>query len=264
VNSAQKGYALVTGASKGIGKEIAVQLAAKGFPLVLVARSENLMKQMQSELQSTYKVNVEIYAGDLGAPEMPQQLAEWCRAKQLPIQILINNAGFGNWDKFEKANLAEVEEMTNLNVVSLMRMCHAFIPLLREQKQAWLMNVGSLGALQPLPFKAAYGAGKAFVRQFTFALRNELKGSSISVTCLSPGGVWTSFADREGDKRSHEKAKNVMITADRCARVALRAMFRGRSESIPGWYNHIFATWSKFMPLLWSAKFARRVFEKND
>lgn len=258
-----RGYALVTGASKGIGKAIAHDLAGRGWPVMLVARSEALLQKLKSEIESQYKVPVQVYATDLAHPDVPAQIAEYCRQQGIGIQILVNNAGFGVWESFEKASLAEQESMNALNVSAVVRMCHVFLPLLRQNAEAWIMNVSSLGAYQPLPNMALYGAGKAYVRSFSYALRRELQGSPVSVTCLSPGGVISEFADRAGSNQVVERNKNVTMSAEKCARISLNAMFRRRAETIPGWYNGLGALLTRFLPTTMTAKMAGNIMRKK-
>jgi short-subunit dehydrogenase len=260
----EKGYALVTGASKGIGKEIARQLAEQGWPLLLVARSGDLLARLQDEFGTRYKVPVEIVAADLAAPEVPAQILAHCAARNIKVQLLVNNAGFGVWEKFEQASLAELEAMNALNVTALLRMCHAFLPQLRQHKRAYIMNVSSLGAYQPIPFMALYGAGKAYVRSFSYALRDELRGTGITVTCLSPGGVHTDFPERAGSQVVVERNSRFMMSAEQCARTALRAMFAGRAEVIPGWYNGLGMFITKLVPTTFSARMARKFMAKPD
>ena len=263
-NSIDKGFALVTGSSKGIGKEISIQLAAQGWSLLLVARSADLLQALKVEIETAHKVQVETYAADLALPNVPDKIAAFCKDKGLRIQILVNNAGFGVWDKFEKASWAELAGMNALNVDALLHMCHAFIPILRQNQKAYILNVSSLGAYQPIPYMALYGAGKAYVRSFSYALRDELRDSPISVTCLSPGGVYTSFPDRAGSQVVAERNARVTMAAERCARIAIRAMFRGRAESIPGWYNNVAMWLTKFLPTKWTAAMARRIMMKAE
>lgn len=259
-----KGYALITGASKGIGKEIAIALAAQGWSLLLVARSADLLTAMQTDLATRYKVPVVTFAADLSLPEVPGQLLALCQEKGLAIRILVNNAGYGVWDKFEQADLAEIEGMNALNVIALVRMCHVFIPLLRQHPRSYLLNVSSLGAYQPLPFMANYGAGKAYVRSFSYALRSELRNSPISVTCLSPGGVRTAFPDRAKSHAVAERNDRYTMDADRCARITLKAMFKGRAEVIPGWYNVLAMFFTKLLPTTLTASMAGKIMAKPD
>lgn len=260
---AEKGFALITGASKGIGKAMAIELAKRGWNLVLTARSEQILKDLQAEWQLKYTIQVEVFAADMTLDESPGLLRDFCLEKQIKIQILINNAGFGVWDNFENANLSDLEGMNLLNVTAVLRICHAFIPLLRQNEQAYLLNVGSTGAFQPIPAMALYGAGKAYIRSFTYALRDELRNSPISVTCLSPGGVWTEFMERSGNTIVAERASKWMMSADECAQKAIRAMLKGKAEVIPGWYNWVAAMSSKFAPIKMSTRIARKFFEKE-
>ncbi len=259
-----KGYALVTGASKGIGKEIARQLAEGGWPLLLVARSANLLSAIKTEFEASYRVEVQTFAADLSLPEVPSQILAHCQQNSMRVQILVNNAGFGVWEKFEKASFEEMDAMNALNVNALLRMCHTFVPALRKNPKAWIMNVASLGAYQPLPNMALYGAGKAYVRSFTYALRAELKDSPISVTCLSPGSVTSDFAERAGSQQVIEANKRVTMTAAKCARIALKAMFRGKAETIPGWYNGLGALLTRFISTKMATKAAGRIMHKPE
>jgi uncharacterized protein len=262
--SENKGFALITGASKGIGKEMARQLAAQGWSLLLVARSADILQKLQIDLSQQYKVRVEIFAADLSEASIPAQIFAFCQAQQISVQILINNAGFGVWDKFEKADLQALEDMNNLNIAALIRMCHVFIPMLRQHSKAYLLNVASLGAFQPIPYMALYGAGKAYIRAFTFALRDELRESGISVTCLSPGGVDTDFPDRAGSHVVVERNRGMVMSAKECVRKTLKAMFKRRAEVIPGWYNVLAVAAVRFLPATWTAAMARKIMLKPD
>lgn len=256
-------YALITGASKGIGKAIAAELARRGHHLLLVARSEDLLAQLSEELQAAHGVRVRYRASDLSQPNAASDLLAWCTAEGLVIDMLINNAGFGVWDPFAEANLDSLINMNALNVDAVVRLSHTFLPMLRAQPKAWLLNVSSMGAFQPIPNMALYGAGKAYVRSFTRALRDELRGTSVRVTCLCPGGVWTEFPKRAGNEVVSERAKNFMMAADKCARITVRAMLRGKAEVVPGWYNVVGVWMAKHLPTSWSIASARRIFRKD-
>lgn len=259
---AKQGFALITGASKGIGKAIGIELAQKGWNLMLTARSESLLEALQAEWSQKYNVRVEILAADLTLDETPAKLFDFCQEKQIPIQMLINNAGFGVWDHFEDADLKELEAMNLLNITAVLRVCHAFIPLLKTHPKAYLLNVASTGAYQPLPAMALYGAGKAYIRSFTYALRDELRNSPISVTCLSPGGVWTEFMERTGNEIVAERASRWMMSPQQCAQAAVKGLLKGKAEVIPGWYNWVAAMSSKFGTTKMSTRIARKFFEK--
>lgn len=243
---------------------MAMELARQGWPLLLTARSADLLTQLESEIEASFQVPVETFAIDISLTDAPQRLADSCRDKGLQIQILINNAGFGIWETFEGADFEELAAMNALNVGALIRMCSVFLPLLRQHERAWLLNVSSLGAFQPLPYFAVYGAGKAYVRSFTYALRAELKDSPVSVTCLSPGGVDSDFPLRAGNAIVAEKNKLLQMSAEKCAKITLRAMFRGKAEVIPGWYNRVGAFINRLIPYAWSATLAGRIMRKDN
>ncbi|HHG83422.1 MAG TPA: SDR family oxidoreductase [Bacteroidetes bacterium] len=259
-----EGYALITGASKGIGKAMAETLAARGHNLLLVARSASLMAQLRDELEARYGgIKVEIFAADLTDQNVPAELFKWCQAQGLPINILINNAGLGVWETFAEADLAALEQMNAVNVSAVLRMCHVFLPELQAQPRAWLMNVGSTGAFQPLPRMAIYGAGKAYIRSFTRALRDELRETNVSVTCLNPGGVWTGFMETAQMGLVSQRQKRFMMPADKCANIALKAMFKRRAEVIPGWYNRVGVWLVKHIPTSLGVVVARKIFRKS-
>lgn len=257
-----KGYAIVTGASKGIGKAIAAELAQKGWPLVLVARTEHLLQELAETWTKAYGVAVEYCALDLCEPESPARLLHFCEEKGIQPKILVNNAGFGVWGKFADNDWKDLHAMNQLNVTALLQMCHAFIPQLKAAGGGHILNVASTGAFTPIPNMALYGAGKAYVRSFSYALREELKPHGIWVTCLSPGGTWTEFMDRAGNQIVAERASKWMMPAEACAKAALKGMFKGKAEVIPGWYNRLAAWASKHAPTGMTARTAGKMFEE--
>jgi uncharacterized protein len=259
---AQQKWALVTGGSKGLGKAIAHELAKNGFSLLLVARSANLLEEVAASMRQTHSIEVLTFATDLCQPDAAIQIATYCADKSLPISVLVNNAGSGVWDNFAEAPIESMMQMNALNVDAVLRMTHAILPHLRTQPRAWIMQVGSLAAYQPVPTMSIYGAGKSFIRSFSYALRHELKGSGISVTCLSPGGVWTEFMASAGNMAVSERNRWMMMGAERCARVAVHGMLRGRAEVIPGLRNTLSAWVVRFVPVTWTTAISGRIFKK--
>lgn len=256
-------WAVVTGGSKGIGKAIALELAAKGFSLVLVARSAALLASVAEGIRSSHPVAVQTLAMDLLATDAGQRIADFCTAEQLPVCALVNNAGSGVWDDFAEGALADMMRMNALNVDALLRVTHAMLPLLRQQPRAHILHVGSLAAYQPVPTMSLYGAGKSYVRSFSYALRYELRKSPITVTCLSPGGVWTEFMAAAGNEIVSERNRWMMMSAERCARVAVRGMLKGRAEVIPGLRNQLSAFAVRFIPTTWATAISGRIFNKE-
>lgn len=258
----KKEYAIVTGASKGIGKAIAKELAARGWPLVLVSRTESLLKDLAQQWSQEHGVLVQYCALDLCDPSSITQLLAFCDAQKIIPKILVNNAGFGVWGTFAENKWEDLNAMNQLNVTALLQMSHAFIPKIKAAGGGHILNVASTGAFTPIPNMALYGAGKAYVRSFSFALREELQPLGIKVTCLSPGGTWTEFMDRAGNQIVAERAKRWMMPAEQCAKAGLKGMFKGKAEVIPGWYNHLAAWASKHMPSTLVARTAGKMFEE--
>ena len=241
-------YALITGGSKGIGKEMAFQLASKGYNLLLVARSFDELNEAKSEIERVYAVKVDVLASDLYSKEAPKQIFDWCESKKYEVSILINNAGHGLWGFFENLALDAQQKMIQLNISALVELTYLFIPILKKSKKAYIMNVGSTAAYQAVPSLAAYAATKSFVVLFTRGIRFELKKSSISVTCLSPGATTTNFTNRAGMQAMQALADKFSMPADVVAKIAVNGMLNGKSEIIPGFVNWISTMATYFLP----------------
>jgi uncharacterized protein len=243
-----KNFAVITGASKGIGKAIAHELAQRGYNLLLTSRNENLLNILASELNYKYKSEVHIFPADLSDSRTPQLLYNFCIEKKLPVNILVNNAGYGLWGKFNSLSLDEQINMLRLNNEIIIRNSYLFIDLLKKQERSYILNVASTTAYQAVSTMAVYGASKIFVLNFSRALRHELKGTGISVSCLSPGTTSTEFMDRAGQQALKKKADKVAMKPESVARIAVRGMFKGKAEIIPGFINWFSVKVIPFMP----------------
>ncbi len=241
-------YALITGSSKGIGMAMARSLAKRKFNLLLTARSEAQLLSLKEEFSETYGVKVEIFAIDLSVEGAAQKLVEWCVINAFPVSVLINNAGYGVWGKFENIVLDEQLNMIRLNINTVVELTHYMLPVLKEQRQSYILNVASTAAYQALPSFSLYAASKAFVLSFSRGLRFELRKQNISVTCLSPGPVATGFADRAGLAMLNDMAAKFNMTPDVVAEIAIRGMLNKRSEIIPGFMNQLSAFASRILP----------------
>lgn len=187
--------ALVTGASSGIGEAFAYLLAQKGMNLVLVARTESKLESIAEAIQQNNGVAVHVYAQDLSVTDSGKTLYDKVKADQVEVDLLINNAGFGKWGKFEAFSLKEYQQMVQLNVTSLMDLCHLFIEDFKQRPEAGIINVGSTASFVPIPYSAVYAATKAFVLSFTEGLVGEFADTNISITCLCPGATSSNFAN---------------------------------------------------------------------
>jgi short-subunit dehydrogenase len=222
-------YALITGASGGIGRELAEILAKNGRNLVLISRRENVMKAISNDLEKRYHIKVFTIPCDLSQKETPKFIYEWCKEKNIIIDTVVNDAGRGLFGDFSKLDIEKQMNMIELNVSSLVKMNYYFIPELLKLPKAYILNVASIAALYPLPFYSVYGATKAFVLSFTEALRYELSNSNISVCCLCPGDTDTDFFINAGNKNK----KNSMVSPSLVADVAVNSLLKNESVIFP-------------------------------
>lgn len=241
-------YALITGASKGIGKSIAIALAKRKFNLLLVARSSSELEELKVSLTLAHGITVNYFVMDLSTEGAAEKVRDWCNQNSYPICALINNAGFGLWGSFEQLSITEQMNMLQLNVMALTELTHYMIPSLKKQQQSYIMNIASTAAYQALPTLAVYAATKSYVLSFSRAIRIELKKSTVSVTCISPGPADTGFADRAGLSAISDLADKFNMNADVVAEIAVKAMLAKKAEVIPGFTNLISAQANRFLP----------------
>jgi short-subunit dehydrogenase len=255
-------YALITGASKGIGKAIADELAARKFDLLLIARSGDLLQQVANNISEKHHVRVDHLATDLSSPTAAQLVFDWCREKNYPIEILVNNAGYGLSGFFEKYTSEENTNMMHVNMLTPVQMCQLFLPALKQQKKSYILNIASSAAYQAVPYLSVYAASKAFILSYTRGLRHELKNTSVSVTAVSPGSTDTDFVVRAriGEK-GLQTAKRVNMTAEAVAKIAVKSMFDGKAEVIAGFINKLGAFMVWLMPKGLVEKTAMKIYE---
>ncbi|OZI06114.1 short-chain dehydrogenase [Siphonobacter sp. BAB-5385] len=245
-------YALITGAAQGIGRAIAEQLAQRHYDLLLVDQQEEKLYRTAEALRKTYGVNIHVLTLDLALPGFLRVLRVWQQQVGSTLEILVNNAGFGLNGSFEELSIQEQLDIMNVNIRAVMEITHAFLPLLKKQPKAYLLNVCSTTAYQTVPYLTVYAASKAFILSFTRGLRHELRGSSVQVTMLSPGSTDTGFVDRARMGESLKKtATKVHMTPQAVAELAVRALFAGKAEVIPGFVNWVGAWLPKVVPMRW-------------
>jgi uncharacterized protein len=242
-------YALITGASKGIGRAIARDLASRGFNILLVARSEQLLQQLAAELASRHGIKIDWLALDLSLAEAPQNLLDWCRAKAYDVHVLVNNAGYGLSGPFEKYPLGDYLNMMQLNMSALVAMTRLFLPALHQRPRAYILNVASSAAYQAVPGLTLYAATKSFVLAFSRGLHQELYKTHVSVTCVSPGPTDTDFPNRaQVGEKGRKAAERLNQTPETVAALAVRAMLAGKAEVITGFINKLGAAMSWLLP----------------
>jgi len=255
-------YALVTGASKGIGKAIATALASKGFNVLLVARSEPLLAQTAAEITSRYRVTADWLSLDLSHPSAPQNVYDWCRAKGYSVQALVNNAGYGLSGPFEKYTLDEHWNMMQLNMQTLVGLTRLFLPSLQAQDRGYILNIASSAAYQAVPKLSLYAATKAFVLAFSRGLHQELAHGPVTVTVVSPGATDTDFPNRaQLGEKGMKAAEKFNMSPDTVAAIAVRAMLAGRTEVITGLINKLGAAMAWLLPKGMVEKTAMKIYE---
>ncbi|TCD01126.1 SDR family NAD(P)-dependent oxidoreductase [Pedobacter psychroterrae] len=241
-------YALVTGASKGIGKSLAIQLAAAGYHLLLVSRSDKDLKELSALITDRYPVTALYLPCDLSENGACAKVADWCNGLGAELSVLVNNAGYGLFGNFDQIPLNGQSEMIRLNINAVVELTHLLLPMLKKQTQSYILNVASTAAYQAMPTLAIYAATKSFVLSYSRALRYELKDSVVSVTCLSPGPTETAFASRAGLDMLADLAEKFNMQPDAVARIGLKGMFAKKTEIIAGFVNKISAFGAGLLP----------------
>ncbi|MGZ4890418.1 MAG: SDR family NAD(P)-dependent oxidoreductase [Candidatus Angelobacter sp.] len=258
----QRGTALITGASSGIGLDLA-HLMAPDFDLIITARNQTELEKIARELEAAHGNHVHVIPADLALPESPQQIFSEIERRALPVDILINNAGFGLYGPFAESDSNTSLAMVEVNIAALTSLTRLALPGMIERKRGRIMNVASTAGFQPGPLMAVYYATKAYVIMFSEAIANELKGSGVSVTCLCPGATATKFAGRANMESSRLFKMGAMKSID-VAKAGYKGMMRGKSMVIPGTFNKLLAQSVRFSPRKVVTLVSRMVQEKTD
>jgi hypothetical protein len=250
-------YALLTGASSGIGYELAKLFAKDGKNIVVVARSRDKLEDLKKELENKHRTKVNVLVKDLSKPEAPQELSSELEKEHIEVDVLVNNAGYDIYGNFSETNLHEELEMLQVNITSLTCLTKLFLSKMLKNNSGKILNVSSLAAFVPVPKSSLYAASKSFVLSFSEALATELHGTGITVTCLCPGIVQTKFYER-GNFPPHSKAMKMRkMDAAKVAQSSFSALKKGKTFVAPGLIYAIFA----FSPRL-SRSVARYMFSK--
>lgn len=225
--------ALVTGASAGLGVELARLFAADGHDLVLVARRRERLLALAEELRAAHQVEAHVIAADLARTDAPGRIVAELEARGTRIDTLVNNAGFGSNGPFAENDASREFEMVEVNVTALVKLTRLLLPGMLARRSGRILNLGSTAGFQPGPYMAVYYASKAFVSSFSEALWFELRGSGVTVTVSCPGPVATEFASIAGNDRARLFGARV-ASPERIAREAYRAMLEGRPMIVHG------------------------------
>ena len=253
---------LITGASGGIGYELAKLFARDRHNLVLVARSADKLAQVAAELQPL-GITVKVVPLDLASPPAPKFLFDQMQREGVAVDILINNAGFGAMGELAQMPEPEILGQIDLNVRALTELTRLFLPAMVARRSGKIMNVASTAAFQPGPMLAVYYATKAYVLSFSEAIANELRNSGVTVTCLCPGPTETGFAKRAGNQKSRLFRVGAM-SADKVALDGYRAVMEGRTLAISGMQNWLVAQSTRFAPRKLVTAISRWVSQKAE
>jgi short-subunit dehydrogenase len=242
--------ALVTGASSGIGRELASVFAEHGYNLVVVARSAERLQDLAETLYDAYGTTVTVLPKDLSRPAAPQQIFKALQADGIHIDVLINNAGFGAFRRFDETPLIRVMGMVEVNVAALTALCHLFAGPMVEAGEGRILNVASVASFNPTPNAAVYGATKAYVLSLSEALNEELKPHNVTVTALCPGLTETGFSKAATGKSGTNPAVPdfMKLDARQVAKEGFDALHAGEAVRINGLAYQLGVEWLRYMP----------------
>lgn len=255
-----KPYALITGGSHGIGRAMAEACARRSIPVLLVALDEPELHRFTHYLSSTYGVAADCLGINLLEENSADRVYDWCREKGYVVQILINNAGFGRSGQFQNVKLEEYYNMILLNNRAMVGLIHHFLPDLLQLPKAHILNMSSMEATLPLPYKAVYTGTKHFVYGTSLALREELKSTNVKVTVLCPGPTVTNEDGLKRIQSQGKKAKLLVSMPEDVAEEAITKMLKGQRVIIPGTLPYLIVQLMNRIPLGWKMSILERMF----
>ncbi len=254
--------ALITGASNGIGLELAKIHAAKGGDLVLVARKKNILDEIKATLENQYNVKVYTKGIDLSAKNAAQDVYEELTGKQIQVDYLINNAGFGNFGLFTDTEWSKEEQMINLNITTLTAFTKLYLRDMVKRRSGKIMNVASTAAFQSGPTMAVYYATKAYVLSFSEAVNNEVSDKGVTITALCPGATESGFQAAAAMEESRLVKGRKLPSSKEVAEYGYAAMMKGKTVAIHGLMNWILANAVRFTPRAIVVKITRKIQDK--
>ena len=256
MNASTRETVLITGASSGIGLELAKCFATDGCRLVLVARNTTALQSLAQELQQTHKIETRVLTADLSLPETPKRIFDELRKTGITVDVLVNNAGFGALGTFAELPLQRQLEMLQVNITALTEITGLFLPGMIQRQRGGILNVGSVAGFEPGPGMAIYHATKAYVLSFTEALAEELIGTNLTITALCPGPTTTNFGKVANFLKERQLKRIPKMSARTVAEYGHNAYRKGRVLVIPGLGNHFLVFLIKVMPRRYVRKIA--------
>jgi short-subunit dehydrogenase len=239
-------WAIITGASSGIGKALAFEFAAGGFNLFLTGRNESALKEIAATCSSQHGVETEVALADLGCADAVDTLVKTITAKTARYEVLVNNAGFGIHGDFVSSEIRQDVDLLNVQLTATLKLTRAVLPGMIERGNGKILNVASVYSFSPVPHQSVYAACKAFLLSFSSSLQTELEGTGVTVTVFCPGITQTEFRSRAG---IGEKRSDTGMTAEQAAREAYTETMRGTHIAIPGLVNRMFVRVVRSLPL---------------
>lgn len=252
-------FTLITGASKGIGYEMALLFAKNGHNLLLVARNKNTLAELAHFVENTNKVHVYYNPLDLSHPGAAKKLYKWVQEKSVSVNYLVNNAGFYVKGAFSETSWDDEEKLVQIQCINHLQLIKLFLPEMLKRGNGGILNVGSTGSFVPGPYNAVYCAAKSFVLSFSEALAEEIKGSGVNVTTICPGGTKTDFQDFNNGKKSFFFP---LMQASTVARVGYKTLMKGKRVVVPGLAYKIQIFLIRFIPRNIVTRFARLTVSK--
>lgn len=257
-----KKFTLITGASMGIGRSMAIECASRGMNVLLVALEEDLLAELAQHLRHQYGVDADFKPADLTEPNEVRAVYDWCVERGYQVNMLLSNAGIGSGGIYENNPLEKYRTLVLLNNMAAVQLTHHFLPMLKQNQQAWLMYTSSMEATIPIPFKAVYSASKHFLYGFSLALKEELRDFGVSVSVLCPGPVATNEGSIARLKTQGKIAQLAVQTPDAVALHAINGLLAGRRVIVPGALPSFLEKLALCIPRNLKMKLLRKVFGK--
>lgn len=258
-----KPYTLITGASRGIGEAMAWECAARKHNLALVALPNEGLGKLSKKIEQVHGVKVAFLEINLIADNAPEEVLKWTEEFRLHIDVLINNAGFGQLGRFHEYELGFYRNMIRLNMEVPLALTHLFLPQLRKAKRGYVLNMGSAAGFFPVPHKSVYSASKSFLHFTSRAVQRELRTTNVHLTIVCPNGVPTNDATRARVKQLGWKGKLTAVTPEGVAKASLDGMYKGKKVVIPGRFNQFSVALTRLLGSNYAMKFMEKQFLKE-
>jgi uncharacterized protein len=260
---ANESYALVTGASSGLGADFARDLAGRGYDLILVARREDRLRELAAEIERAGAAHVEVVVADLALDADRERVAQSALALTKPVEVLINNAGLGLYGRFDAIPWTKEKQMLDVDIDAVVHLTKLLTPSMLARKKGYVLNIASTGAFQPTPLYTSYAAAKAFILSFSHALNFEFRGSGVSVTVVSPGITATEFLQVSKQQPTLFQRLTLMQSKAVVAK-ALAALFARRAAVVPGAFNNLMTKSEALIPNAVKARIAYHLMRSNE